>query len=124
MTNQIKYHHWTQRLSGTQRMLHDPRIAIANHIGWVKPYLDFTEWQGLEPDNYNCAVLSDKPMDIPFLDEAVVYKYNNQWCTIFRLYDAEEESAVVEYLMDKDYQAIWRNPRSTDLRRKVVLSDK
>jgi hypothetical protein len=124
MTNQIKYHHWTQRLSGTQRMLHDPRIAIANHIGWVKPYLDFTEWRGLEPDNYNCAVLSDKPMDIPFLDEAVVYKYNRQWCTIFRLDDAEEESAVIEYLMDKDYQAIWRNPRSTNLRRKIVLDTK
>lgn len=124
MTNQIKYHHWTQRVSGTQRMLHDPRVAIANHIGWVKPYLDFTEWRGLEPDNYNCAVLSDKPIDIPFLDEAVVYKYNNMWCTIFRLDDTEEEFAVVEYLMDRDYQAIWRNPRATDLRRKIVDYDK
>jgi hypothetical protein len=58
------------------------------------------------------------------LDEAVVYKYNRQWCTIFRLDDVEEESAVVEYLMDKDYQAIWRNPRATDLRRKVVEDTK
>jgi hypothetical protein len=124
MTNQIKYHHWTQRVTGHQRMLHDPRVAIADHIGWQKPYLDFTEWRGLEPDNYNCAVLSDKPIDIPFLDEAVVYKYNRQWCTIFRLDHVEEEQAVIEYLMDKDYQAIWRNPRATDLRRKVVENDK
>jgi len=124
MANHVKYHYWTVKPGVKINIFRDPRIAIADHIGWQKPYLDFTEWRGLEPDNYNCAVLSNKPLDIPFLDQSVTYKYNDQWCTIFRLDHVEEEQSVIEYLMDKDYLAIWRNPRAVALRRKVVADDK
>ena len=124
MANLFKNHYWTHRPGVDVRAYHDPRIPIADHIGWNKPTITRdTEWSGLEPDNYNCAVLTTRPLDIPFLDESVTYRHNNYWTTIFRVDEAELQS-VVNYVKDKDYLAIWRNPRATDIRAKIVFYDK
>ena len=125
VATQYKNHYWSARPGVKINLYHDPRVAIAEHIGWTKPTITrATEWAGLEPDNYNFAVLTTRPMDIPFLDESVIYKSTrNQWYTIFRV-DAEEERDVINYLADKDYLAVWRNGRATAIRAKLVLIDK
>lgn len=63
----------------------DPRFPIAQHIGWVRPTHNETEYFVPEPDNYNRAVMAPKPLECPFIEDQVFYRdlERNAWWSIY-----------------------------------------
>ena len=54
----------------------DPRIAVSSHIGWRRVMKGLTEFSTPEPDNYNHAVFTEKPIACPlaFVENQIWYK--------------------------------------------------
>lgn len=64
----------------------DPRIAIARHMAWIKATgLAPTVWRVPEPDNYNHAIRTHRPVACDFVKDAVFYKdlATNKWWNVF-----------------------------------------
>lgn len=72
----------------------DPRIIIAKHIGWQKYAGSDTIYSIPEPDNYNRAVFTEKPVECKLVEDQVVYKerVKNGWMCVLLVSDAEEQA--------------------------------
>lgn len=91
-------------LGSHHRKGRDIRAAVAAYMGWVKSYRTISDSTGLEPDNYNKGVLALKPVDCPFVRDAVYYKdlKTNKWWSIYYVPPEQEQ----EFLAWVDKQLI------------------
>jgi hypothetical protein len=112
--------HFVKWVYGSQhqgpRNLIDPRIPIARHIDWHKSSTAYTEFSIPEPENYNRAIWSLKPMEFVWVQDQVIYydAYRAGWITVCYLPDdqiAKFDEWVV--LMDMTY---WRHLKSPVLK--------
>jgi hypothetical protein len=113
-----KYISWTYTGQRPTRKYHDPRLPIARQIGWTKLFGTETSFTLPEPDNYNRAVITLKPVECPFIEDQVIYKdFNkNAWATV--LYVPEQQQAEFElWLSRTDIQAHWRHTNAPEFRR-------
>jgi hypothetical protein len=98
------------------RNLIDPRLLVARHIDWHKSSTGITEYSIPEPENYNRAVWSIKPMEFTWLQDQVIYRdtYRSGWITLCYLpQDQIEKFDEWAVLMDMTY---WRHLKSPALR--------
>jgi hypothetical protein len=97
----------------------DPRIHISNHIGWFKGLATYTDFDVPEPDNFNHAILMNKPIECPldFIRNQVWFKAVKQdgWWSVFYVPTGRliEFRAWLETLHVEMY---WYAPRSIDIR--------
>lgn len=79
----------------------DPRIVIAKHIGWQKYIGEDTHFSTPEPDNYNRAVLTEKPVECKFVENQVIYRdaIKKAWITVLLV--AEEQSGEYEAWIER-----------------------
>ena len=95
----------------------DPRLAIAQHIGWERPLYGETEFHIPEPDNFNYAVKTDRPMECPYVANHVYYKEKDSWWTAY-LVTPEVKDDFLAWAEPIDFDLCWYNNRSPKLRRK------
>ena len=108
---------WTYDGYRPKREYTDPRLPIARQIGWQKLFGSETEYCVPEPDNYNRAVLTEKPVECPFIEDQVIYKdlTKNLWATV--LYVPEEQLGEYDaWLLRTNYKAYWQHKNSPRIR--------
>lgn len=88
----------------------DVRVPIARHINWTQntnPGTTIREWRVPEPDNYNYAIRTAKPVYCKFIKDAVFYKElaTNKWWNVFYVpqeqikeFDAWARAQDMDYL--------------------------
>lgn len=99
---------YSSNYTGPQTLI-DPRIPVARHLAWTKSSTPYTEYSIPEPENYNRAIFTTKPIELTWIRDQVIYKdaYRNGWITLCFL----PESQVKKFddwvlLMDMTY---WRH---------------
>jgi len=95
----------------------DPRIAIAKHMGWTRPIGQVTEYSLPEPDNYNYAGLSVKPIECPFLSHQIFYQPNKTklWWSVYYVTEENNEEFLA-WSENIEYLQCWTPFKSTRLR--------
>jgi len=93
-------------------LLGDPRVKLAQHIAWQPPKMvnhpRGTTSLGLEPDNYNRAVVYAKPCYIPDIRNQIWFKdpSKNGWVSLY--YVSEQELPIYNaWRVNNDYWASW-----------------
>lgn len=104
------------------RPIKDPRIAIAQHIGWTRPLREETDFHIPEPDNFNYAVLDYQPRECPDVINHVFYKdpESNLWWTVY-LVLPHEESNFFAWADPIDFIRCWSHTRNSKLRKRKPL---
>lgn len=102
----------------------DPRIPIASHIGWIKSTNTQTEFSIPEPDNYNHAILTDRPVECPldFVESQVWYRdlKHRGWWSVYYV----PQGRLMEFrawLFKMSVDTYWYTPRYVDLRERRPL---
>lgn len=95
----------------------DPRIAIARHIGWIKPITNETEFSLPEPDHYNYAGMANQAHDCPFIADQVFYRdlKANKWWSVYYV-PQELVDAFITWAEPIQYDHCWTPHRSTRMR--------
>jgi hypothetical protein len=99
----------------------DPRIAIARHLQWQRPSTNTTDYTLPEPENYNRAIYTIKPMELPWVQDQIIYKEPHKPGWITACYLTEAEAVKFDQwatMMDMTY---WRHLRPAVPRRPRLL---
>ena len=95
----------------------DPRIIVARHIGWQKLFGDQTYYSVPEPDNYNRAVLTIKPVECKFIEDQVIYKDANKGGWITLMYVPDEQLGEYDAWLNRtDNLAYWQHIKAPVMR--------
>jgi len=108
---------WCYNTQAPRRDYIDPRIPIAKQIGWTKLHGD-TPYTVPEPDNYNRAVVTAKPVECLGIEDQVIYKdrSKNAWITV--LYVPEEQQAEYDLWLKRiNPRAHWQHTRAPKLKK-------
>jgi hypothetical protein len=100
----------------------DPRFPIAQHISWVRPTGYVTFYHGLEPDNYNYAVLAARPVICDFIQDHVMYRdYTTpNWWTVYYVY-ANQWTDFNAWIQSQDCLYRWHHSKPATRRNKPGL---
>ena len=94
----------------------DPRIIVARQIGWQKLACE-TSYSVPEPDNYNRAVITDRPVECRAVEDQVIYKDKNGWITL--LYVPEDQHDEYDsWLAKLKPKAYWQHTKPPKLKNK------
>ncbi len=109
--------HWFYNGLAPRRDYIDPRIQVAKQIGWNKLPGD-TPYTVPEPDNYNRAVVTDKPVECLAIEDQVIYKdqSKNAWVTLMYVPD-EQLSEYDLWLKLQTVRAHWQHTRAPKLKK-------
>lgn len=107
-----------------EKILIDPRIAIAQHIGWERSYNNYTEFSVPEPDNFNRAVIAVQPIDCLIASNQVFYldKYRDGWVSVYYI-NPSDSINFVRWLRDQDYYASWHHTSPQSWRTPKLMED-
>ena len=105
-----------------RRQNNDPRVEIARHIGWTPTTSTKTlsEWTLPEPNNYNRAVRALLPIDCPFCKNAVYYRKDGKWWSVY-LIDDEQDQKFKQWLDTVPIEVYWYHNRKTIIRQPRTL---
>ena len=112
-----QYITWTYTNGKPRREYTDPRIPIARQIAWQKVTGETTHTIP-EPDNYNRAVVTDKPVECLGIEDQVIYldRNKNHWVTV--LYVPEEQFAEYDsWLKRLKPTAHWQHTKPPRIRK-------
>lgn len=112
---------WTYTGFKPKRDFIDPRIPIARQLAWTKLTGD-TPYSVPEPDNYNRAIISDKPVECKFVEDQVIYKDTNKnhWVTVMLVND----DSISEYNLWLDRvkpRAHWQHTRAPKIKKQRII---
>jgi hypothetical protein len=112
-----KYIYWTYNGFKPRRDFVDPRLAVAKHIGWQKLFGPDTMWNVPEPDNYNRAILTEKPTECVFIEDQVIYKdvAKDVWITLMYVPD-EQLSEYDAWMLRLQPLANWQHNNAPKIR--------
>ena len=113
MKNKPSY--WTY-LTPVKYQFADPRILIARQIGWAKYGGEETSYSVPEPDNYNRAVLCDRPVDCTFVEEQVIYKVKDGWISV-ALVAEELQGEYTAWLERLQPRAYWQHTKPPKIKK-------
>jgi len=107
---------WTMRVNSRKPFI-DPRLPIARQIGWVRPAGDVTTFSVPEPDNFNRAVFTAKPVECKFVREQVIYydHVRRGWFNVAYL-EPEQHSEYALWLDTLPWLASWQHDEPHVLR--------
>jgi hypothetical protein len=114
-----KYIYWTYKSNRPRRDYADPRILLVKHIGWTKLFGTESQYCIPEPDNYNRAVVSKKPVECVFVEDQVIYKdiTKNIWITL--MYVPDEQLGEYEaWITRLQPDAYWQHSNAPKLRQR------
>lgn len=108
----------------TYRVLPDPRVAIAQHLQWVRTGLSETIYSQPEPDNYNRAIFVKRPIECSFIRDQVIYRsnYHQGWFCVY--YVPDEQIAELEAWAGANALALWRHSKPAALKKYKRLLDR
>jgi len=112
-----KYIYWTYNTDRPKRDYLDPRLPVARHIGWTKLFGTETMFCVPEPDNYNRAILTKKPVECVFVEDQVIYKDlgKNMWITL--MYIPDEQLGEYDAWMTRlQPEAYWQHSNAPKIR--------
>jgi len=114
--------YWTYTGSKPKREYTDPRIPIARQIGWQKVTGE-TAYTIPEPDNYNRAVVTDKPVECVAIEDQVIYQdlNRNHWVTVL-LVPEEQQAEYDSWLMRIKPLAHWQHTKPPRVRKQRSLT--
>jgi len=96
------------------RKFADPRLAIAKHIGWQRSNTGETEFHTPEPDNFNYAMHSTRPLLCPVIADTVAYKSEELggWWSVYCVPDRQLLDFYA-WAEQQDVDLYWSNPRAS-----------
>ena len=109
--------HWTYNTHRPKRDYIDPRLLVARHIGWTKIAGSETIFSVPEPDNYNRAILTQRPVECVFIEDQVIYKdlNKNMWITL--MYVTEEQLGEYNAWLNRlQPDAYWQHTQAPKIR--------
>ena len=97
----------------------DPRLLLARHISWLRPYSTDTEFSTPEPDNYNYAVLNSQIEECPFIKNHVFIRdqKTKYWWTIYHVLE-DQEQAFLAWAEPKNFISCFTPHRCSKLRQR------
>lgn len=100
----------------------DPRIAIVKLTGWKKTTSEFTEYTLPEPDNYNRAIVTDKPCECPLIEDQVIYFDQNRrsWITLMYVPDCQINDIDL-WIKTQNKIAVWCHLKPPQLKQNRTL---
>lgn len=112
--------HWQVRAQ-PKKPFNDPRLAIAKHIGWIRPLASVTDQGTPEPDNYNRAVFTDQPVECKFIQDQVIYydSVRRGWFNV-ALVEPEQLAEYSAWTDRLNWRAKWQHDAATPIRTRVV----
>ena len=109
-----------------QRDIPDPRVAISQHIGWVRSTTLDTDYTTPEPDNYNFAILADHAIDCKFVKDQVFYldRKGMGWWSVYYVPDNDVDLFTI-WMKQQRFKMYWSNNRSPKVRprRRMLYSN-
>ena len=101
------------------RYLADPRLKVAKHISWQRPYGTDTEYSTPEPDNYNYAVLNPSIEECPFIKNHVFLRdaKSKNWWTIYYV-PADQEQDFLAWADPREFISCFTPHRYSKMRRR------
>lgn len=96
----------------------DPRVPIARHMDWVKTTGTVpTAWRVPEPDNYNHAIRTPRPIVCEFVKDAVFYRdlATNKWWNVFYVPEHQVE-AFRAWVDQQDTDLYWYHTKPPAIR--------
>ena len=108
---------WTHRdKESYMKNFIDPRIAIAHHINWRRNYTE-TEFSLPEPDNYNFATMSARPLYCDLVRNQVWYRDEIKlcWVSVFLVANNITDDFKT-WLKQQPWTSYWRNGYTPALR--------
>lgn len=110
--------------------LPDPRIAIARQINWTRgsygKEFNLTDWSVPEPDNYNVALFSFKPVECDFVKNQVWY-YDSSRYGWFSVYHVDRDTKVqwIRWIRQQSWIAYWIVHKDSAMRKnRTLLNEK
>lgn len=99
----------------------DPRIAISKHIGWSKSYSEDSLYSIPEPDAYNYAICSAKPLSCQLLNFQIFYKLPKEprWWSVYCVSDTDKDD-FMEWLSKQQFDTYWSTKGGAALRKQLV----
>lgn len=113
---------WTVASDCPVKNLIDPRIAIASQIKWQKYTTADTDFVTPEPDNFNWATFSSKPLECPDVQNQVIYRdsFRGAWVSVFYV-RPEEQPAFDSWLKNQTIWAYWQHTSPPPIRPQRLL---
>lgn len=107
---------WTLRVNPRKPFI-DPRLPISRQIGWQRTAGDVTHYSVPEPDNYNRAIFSSKPVECPAIKDQVIYydETRRGWFNVACVNEQELE-AYNKWLETIDFTAYWQHDDAAAVR--------
>jgi len=117
-----------QYIDQTVEKLTDPRLPVTKHIEWTLPTGPST-YTGAEPDNYNLAIYTHRPIDLVFIADQCFYRVDKivsrrKYQGWMSLYVAEERLQTILFnreILKLQPWAVWRYPHAKLIREKRQL---
>lgn len=108
---------WTYNSQRPKRDYIDPRLPLARHIGWTKLFGASTIFSVPEPDNYNRAIITKKPVECVFVEDQVIYKdiNKNHWITLMYIPD-EQLGEYDAWMIRLKPEAYWQHTMAPKIR--------
>lgn len=108
----------------TSRVLPDPRVPIARLIQWTRGSNGETVYTVPEPDNFNRAVFTRRPIECKFIKNQIIYKseYHQGWFTVCLV--SAEQMAEFEAWAGANALALWRHMKPAALKRPRLLLER
>jgi len=105
-------------VDGTPRREYvDPRIPVAKQLAWTKLPGD-TPYTVPEPDNYNRAIMTDKPVECLLVEDQVIYKNTNKNTWVTLMYVPDEQLAEYDlWLNRQSVRAYWQHTRAPKIKK-------
>lgn len=90
----------------------DPRILVARHIGWKKTTSEYTDYSTPEPENYNRAIFTTRPMECPVIEDQVIYYDSVRLGWITLMYVPDHKLKLVDtWICNCDKLAVWHHSK-------------
>lgn len=106
------------------KILPDPRVAIARLLQWNRGHGGETFYSVPEPDNYNRAVFTRRPVECAFITDQVIYRSDiyKGWFTVCLV--AEEQTDDFDAWAGAHALALWRHMKPAALKHQRKLLER
>jgi len=114
--NNIRSWNYTSAFKSNRDLI-DPRIVIARHISWHRGKGTDTAFPVPEPDNYNRAIIGDRPCECKFIEDQVFYfdRQRQAWFSVYYVPD-EQLDEFTAWVKEIKPDALWVHTTTPKIR--------
>jgi hypothetical protein len=103
------------------KKMRDPRIKVGFHMGWSTYHASWTTWPTPEPDNFNRAILADKPIDCELTKNCLYWRdQTGKWWSLYII--AQDKMLHFEiWLKSQTIEVLWVHNSTPEIRTRRAM---